>query len=73
MALPAVDVFPRKIWSRIGARCVRAMQPSDMAHPSVYGLESLRAQIAAYLQLARGIICSPAQVFITSGTATPWR
>ena len=34
MGLPALDAFPRKIWARLGARCVRAMQPSDMAHPS---------------------------------------
>ena len=34
MGLPALDAFPRKIWARLGAGCVRAMQPSDMAHPS---------------------------------------
>jgi len=67
MGLPALDVFPRKIWARLGARCVRAMQPSDMAHPSVYGLPDLRGEIAAYLQVSRGIRCSPSQVFVTSG------
>jgi GntR family transcriptional regulator/MocR family aminotransferase len=67
MGLPAVDAFPRKIWARLGARCVRAMQPSDMAHPSVYGLPVLRAEIAAYLQVSRGINCSASQVFVTSG------
>src|SRR6202046_2082977 len=30
MGLPALDQFPRKIWARLGARCVRAMQPSQM-------------------------------------------
>jgi GntR family transcriptional regulator/MocR family aminotransferase len=67
MGLPALDAFPRKIWARLGARCVRAMQPSDMVHPAVYGLSALRAQIAAYLQVSRGINCSPSQVFVTSG------
>jgi GntR family transcriptional regulator / MocR family aminotransferase len=67
MGLPALDLFPRKIWARLGARCVRAMQPSDMVHPSVYGLPALRAEIAAYLQVSRGIDCSPSQVFVTSG------
>ena len=43
------------------------MQPSDMAHPSVLGLPKLRAEIAAYLQVSRGISCSPSQVFVTSG------
>jgi GntR family transcriptional regulator/MocR family aminotransferase len=27
----------------------------------------LRAEIAAYLQVSRGIDCSPSQVFVTSG------
>jgi GntR family transcriptional regulator/MocR family aminotransferase len=67
MGLPALDVFPRKIWARLGARCVRAMQPSDMIHPSVDGLPALRAEIAAYLQVSRGIDCSPSQIFVTSG------
>jgi GntR family transcriptional regulator/MocR family aminotransferase len=67
MGLPALDEFPRKIWARLGARCVRAMQPSDMAHPSVYGLPKLRAEIAAYLQVSRGINCAASQVFVTSG------
>jgi GntR family transcriptional regulator/MocR family aminotransferase len=67
MGLPALDVFPRKIWARLGARCVRAMQPSDMVHPSVYGLPALRAEIAAYLQVSRGINCSASQIFVTSG------
>lgn len=67
MGLPALDAFPRKIWARLGARCVRAMQPSDMTHPAVHGMPALRAEIAAYLQVSRGISSSPAQVFITSG------
>lgn len=67
MGLPALDEFPRKIWARLGARCFRSMQPSDMVHPAVSGLHTLRTEIAAYLQVARGINCSPSQVFVTSG------
>ncbi|RXZ32346.1 PLP-dependent aminotransferase family protein [Oxalobacteraceae bacterium CAVE-383] len=67
MGLPALDAFPRKIWARLGARCVRAMQPLDMTHPAVYGLPALRTGIAAYLQVSRGIDCSPSQIFVTSG------
>jgi GntR family transcriptional regulator/MocR family aminotransferase len=59
--------FPGRFWARLGARCARAMQPSDMVHPPVRGLPVLRAEIAAYLQLSRGINCSPSQVFVTSG------
>src|SRR6185295_15937485 len=67
MGLPALDAFPRKIWARLGARSVRAMQPSDMVHPAVYGVPALRTQIATYLRVSRGITCSPSQIFVTSG------
>jgi GntR family transcriptional regulator/MocR family aminotransferase len=67
MGLPALDAFPRKIWARLGARCVRGTQIPDMAYPAARGLESLRTEIATYLQVARGISCSPSQVFVTSG------
>jgi len=67
MGLPALDEFPRKIWARLGARCFRSMQPANMVHPAIDGLHALRSEIAAYLQVARGIDCSPSQVFVTSG------
>jgi GntR family transcriptional regulator/MocR family aminotransferase len=67
MGLPALDAFPRKVWARLGARCSREMQPGDMVHPPVHGLHELRSQIAAYLQVSRGIDCLPSQVFVTSG------
>jgi GntR family transcriptional regulator/MocR family aminotransferase len=67
MGLPALDSFPRKIWARLGARCVRSMQPADMVQPPLFGLPALRAEIAAYLQVSRGVVCAPAQIFVTSG------
>lgn len=67
MGLPALDAFPRKIWARLGARHLRALQPPDLAYPEPAGLLALRTATAAYLQVARGIQCTPAQVFITSG------
>jgi GntR family transcriptional regulator / MocR family aminotransferase len=67
MGLPALDAFPRKIWARLGARCVRAMQAADMAYPFSDGIPPLRTAIAAYLRVSRGIACSPAQVFVTTG------
>jgi len=67
MGLPALDAFPRKIWARLGARYLRAMQPNDMKYPAHLGLPALRNAIAAYLQIARGINCNGSQVFITSG------
>lgn len=67
MGLPALDAFPKKVWAQIGARCVRSTRAQDMANPSAHGLQSLRTAIATYLQVSRGIACSPAQIFITAG------
>jgi GntR family transcriptional regulator/MocR family aminotransferase len=67
MGLPALDAFPRKLWARLGTRCIRATQMSDMVYPAAHGLVALRSAIATYLQVARGIDCSPSQVFVTSG------
>jgi GntR family transcriptional regulator/MocR family aminotransferase len=43
------------------------MQPADMAYPPLYGTLPLRTEIAAYLQVSRGIACSPSQIIVTSG------
>jgi GntR family transcriptional regulator/MocR family aminotransferase len=67
MGIPALDAFPRKVWARLAARAVRATGPDDMIYPPWAGLPELRIAIAAYLQLSRGIDCTPSQVFITSG------
>jgi len=67
MGLPALDAFPRKLWARLGARQLRGLQAPDLSYPPANGLASLRTAVAAYLQVARGIHCQPAQVFITSG------
>ncbi|MCR4470024.1 PLP-dependent aminotransferase family protein [Burkholderia sp. SCN-KJ] len=67
MGLPALDAFPRKIWARLGARCIRATRIPEMVYPPAHGLQPLRTAIATYLQVARGISCSPSQVFVTSG------
>jgi GntR family transcriptional regulator/MocR family aminotransferase len=56
-----------KIWARLGARCARSMHAADMVHPPAPGLASLRAELAAYLHVSRGIACTPQQVFITAG------
>ena len=67
MGVPALDAFPRKLWARLGARQLRALQAPELAYPPTGGLPALRSATAAYLQVARGIHCQPSQVFITSG------
>jgi GntR family transcriptional regulator/MocR family aminotransferase len=65
--LPALDAFPRKLWSALTAKAARRMSEADMAYPDVAGAIGLREEIVAYLGLARGIVCSPQQVLVTAG------
>jgi GntR family transcriptional regulator/MocR family aminotransferase len=67
MGIPALDTFPRKVWARLAAKAGRATLPRYLVKESSFGSPGLRTAIAAYLQLARGIRCSPEQVFVTSG------
>ena len=62
-----MDAFPRKLWSNLTVQAARAVQPADLAVTDPAGLPALRQAIAAYLGVARGIRCSPAQVLITAG------
>jgi GntR family transcriptional regulator / MocR family aminotransferase len=67
MGLPALDAFPRKLWSSLVVQTARAVQPAELAGPEPAGVPALRQAVAAYLGVARGIRCSAAQVLITAG------
>ena len=67
LGLPALDAFPRKLWSRLVARQARALSAADMAYPDRAGHWPLREAIAAYLAVRRGVICNARQVVITNG------
>ena len=67
LGLPALDAFPRTVWSRLTARSARQASAPDLAYPDAAGLPALREAIAAYLGVARGIACSPDGVLVTSG------
>ena len=65
--IPALDLFPRKIWSQMVSRRARQLTVGDLAYSDPAGHEDLRAAIAGYLAVARGVTCKPEQVFITGG------
>ena len=64
----ALEVFPIKTWSRITARCLRTAVPRLLLHGDPLGFPPLRAAIADYVGLTRGVQCTADQVVITSGT-----
>jgi GntR family transcriptional regulator / MocR family aminotransferase len=65
--LPALDAFPRKLWSRLTARRARRLAPGDLAHAAGPGYAPLRQAVAAYLAVARGVIAAPERILITAG------
>jgi GntR family transcriptional regulator/MocR family aminotransferase len=67
LGLPALDAFPRKLWSRLAGREARALSAADLAYPDPAGYWPLREAIAAYLAGARGILCTARQIVITGG------
>jgi GntR family transcriptional regulator/MocR family aminotransferase len=69
MGVPAQDAFPFKLWSRVFARAARPAAAAPVSYPDPRGDPQLRKEIAAYVGIARGLRCSPAQVFITAGYA----
>lgn len=69
MGVPAEDAFPVKLWSRLAAAKAREAAALPVTYPDPRGEPVLRREIAAYLAIARGIQCAPAQVFITGGYA----
>lgn len=67
MGVPAQDAFPAKVWERTVARAARESAHAPLRYPDPRGEALLRAAVAAYLAVARGMACSAAQVYITSG------
>jgi len=67
MGLPALDVFPRKLWSRLAAHHARSLSLSKMVYQEPGGYAPLRRAIANHLAIGRGRACGEKQVFVTSG------
>jgi GntR family transcriptional regulator/MocR family aminotransferase len=67
IGLPALDAFPRKLWSNLTVRAARSIQADALADADPGGLLDLRQSVAAYLGVARGISCTAEQVLITCG------
>ncbi|MEO8895598.1 MAG: PLP-dependent aminotransferase family protein, partial [Rhizomicrobium sp.] len=67
LGLPALDLFPRKLWARLAAREARKLAKENLSYPDPMGLPALRDAIASYLAVSRGIACHPGQIVVTNG------
>ncbi len=66
--LPALDLFPTKIWTRIAERRLRRLSIPQLLGCDTMGYLPLRVAVADYLNTSRGTRCNPQQVIIVSGT-----
>lgn len=66
--MPALDLFPAEVWSRLHARFWRHPASRTLGYSDPAGLPRLRRQVADYLSHARGLHCEPEQVIITTGS-----
>lgn len=69
VGVPAQDAFPYTLWSRMAIGAARQAASSPTNYPDPRGERALRVEIAAYLAVARGLVCSPDQILLTSGYA----
>jgi len=65
--LAAIDEFPSLLWSRLLARHARDARHAVMGYEIGAGLPALRDAIADYAGAARGTICTPDQIIVTTG------
>ena len=65
--LPALDLFPITLWTKIAMRCLRRISPRQLMGCDPLGYQPLRQAIAEYLSMSRGVRCVPEQVAVVSG------
>ncbi len=66
--MPALDRFPWAVWTKLTNRVCRERPLNALGYGDPQGELALREAICEYLATARGIVCTPAQVIIMSGT-----
>ncbi|HEY4091054.1 MAG TPA: PLP-dependent aminotransferase family protein [Luteibacter sp.] len=69
VGVPAADLFPAALWTRLLGQAARDTAATQTDYPDSRGEPGLRAEIAGYLAVARGVACHPSQVFVTHGYA----
>lgn len=67
VGIPAFDLFPFDIWSKLQAAFWRRPDLGSLGYGEAEGDPRLRELIAAYLRSSRGLSCTVEQIVITSG------
>ena len=62
------DEFPFLIWNKLMRKCLQEFTDENLYFGQPQGEPELRARLAKYLATYRGLLCSPEQVVLSSGT-----
>jgi GntR family transcriptional regulator/MocR family aminotransferase len=65
--VPALDLFPVRIWSELANRRLRAVTTAQLDYSEAAGLPALREAIAEHVSAARGTRCAADQVIVVAG------
>ena len=65
--MPAVDLFPASLWAQLASRRWRRGSTNLLLGCDPLGYRPLREAVADYLNVSRGVRCTPEQVAIVSG------
>ncbi|MGE7864657.1 PLP-dependent aminotransferase family protein [Bacillus mobilis] len=65
--IPALDLFPRKVWAKLSHTTWNEAPPSTFGYDIPEGRPELRKALSRYLLKTRGVFCHPEQLVITSG------
>jgi GntR family transcriptional regulator / MocR family aminotransferase len=68
VSLPALDYFPKGVWSKLMARHCRRPATGMMAYGDPMGYQPLREAIAEYLGAFRAVRCDASQILVTTGS-----
>ena len=66
-SMPGLDLFPFDLWRKLEARHLRRSGPY-LGYGPANGYAPLRELLCAYLRASRGVVCTPEQIVITSGS-----
>jgi GntR family transcriptional regulator / MocR family aminotransferase len=67
VGVPSQAGFPLALWTRLSREATQQVLEHSVGYPDPCGEAELRQEIAKHLALARGWVCEPARVFVTSG------
>lgn len=67
MGVPPPGGLPTSLLARLRAQAARMEVDAPAVYPDPRGEDELRHAIAAHVALARGLECSPSQIFVASG------